>query len=177
MKTSDFSFWLIPEEEEKQKWQKVIDDLAKRYQVYSFIPHITIYWLGEVNVSVKTIVKKTEEIASFLKPISLKPLRVDYSEIFTKTLFIQFEKNNQSINVYQKFKEKFSSYNVYDFNPHLSLIYKNQMPVLEKEKIKKEIKLPKSIKFNQLMVILNKKGTIKKEKDVLNWEIVYSKKT
>jgi hypothetical protein len=50
------------------------------------------------------------------------------------------------------------------------------MPVLEKEKIKKEIKLPKSIKFNQLLVILNKKGTIKKEKDVLNWEIVYSKK-
>jgi len=50
------------------------------------------------------------------------------------------------------------------------------MPVNEKEKVKKHIILPKLINFNQLMVILNKKGRIKKEEDVLNWKIVYSKK-
>jgi len=176
MSNFDFSFWLIPEEKERKKWQKVIDDLAKKYQVFSFIPHVTIYWLGTVNVSVETVVKKTEEISSFLKPISLKPLRIDYSEIFTKTLFIQFEKTKELIEVYEKFKEKFSVYNIYDFNPHLSLIYKNNMLVSEKEKVRKEIELPNVIKFNQLMVILNKKGTIKEEKDVLNWKIVYSKK-
>mgnify|MGYP001118829022 CR=1 FL=1 len=50
------------------------------------------------------------------------------------------------------------------------------MPINEKGKIKETLVLPQLVKCNQLLVILIKKETIKKEEDVLNWEIVYSKK-
>jgi len=107
-----------------------------------------------IKTSLKDIIKNVEQILPVIKPFSLKPLRINYSDIFTHTLFIEFEKNKYSVKLYQKFREKLLRYSDYNFNPHLSLIYKNNMTVAEKKKIKKSISLPNSIKFDQLLDLL-----------------------
>lgn len=61
-------------------------------------------------------------------------------------------------------------FSFYHLNPHLSLIYKNQMK--DEDKVKERNKLlpliPKII-FDKLALITREKGSIKNEEDVLEW--------
>lgn len=167
----DFSFWLIPEKSQKDFFQKIINDLAKKYKSFSFEPHITLYHF-ENNQNQKEIINLLEENLTNANKIFVEFKKLDYSDIFTKTLYCQMKLNQKLINLYQKAKTVFSKFGEYQLNPHLSLIYKNNMKVEDKEKeIKKLIRLiPKKIIFDKLALIIREKGSIKKEKDILEWK-------
>ncbi|MGB9707224.1 MAG: hypothetical protein ACPL1D_00510 [Microgenomates group bacterium] len=176
MKNFNISFWLIPEEKEKNYFQKIINDIAKKYKAFPFLPHITIY--AGVNCfenELKKIISQTDQISNQLTSITLKSVNIQYSDIFTKTLYIQFKKTKKLVNYYSLFFQSFKNYFEYQLNPHLSLIYKNNMEIKEKEKLVKEILVPKQVIFNQLMIIVKENGSIKNEEDVLDWRIVYKK--
>lgn len=167
----DFSFWLIPENSQKKLLEKIIIDLSNKYKSYPFIPHVTFYHF-ENNQNQKEIINLLEENFANANKISVEFEKLDYSNIFTKTLYCQMKTNNQLQNLYQKAKKIFLKYGDYQLNPHLSLIYKNNMKIDDKEKEIKKIMplIPKKINFNKLALIIREKRSIKKEKDVLEWK-------
>ncbi|MCS6956535.1 MAG: hypothetical protein NZM02_01660 [Patescibacteria group bacterium] len=171
----DFSFWLIPEKNQKKFFQKIIDNLAQKYSSCSFIPHLTIYYIppqNKKNLEIKTILKILKENFNSEEKINLQFSHLDFSDIFTKTLYCQMKTNQQLINLYDKFKKFFGNYSDYQLNPHLSLIYKNNMNVEDKKKEIKKLNslIPKTIIFDKLSLIIRDKGHIKKETDVLDWK-------
>lgn len=167
----DFSFWLIPEKSQKDFFQKIINNLAKKYKSYSFEPHITLYHF-ENDQHQKEIINLLEKNFANTKKISVEFEKLDYLDIFTKTLYCQMKFNKELINLYQKAKNVFSKFSDYQLNPHLSLIYKNRMKIEDKEKEIKKLTplIPKKIAFDKLALIIREKGSIKEEKDVLEWQ-------
>ena len=85
------SFWLIPSEDDKAFFQKIIDNLAQEYNAPTFTPHVTIY-SGEYapdESPAELIEKAGREVQSF----SLKVDKLLYTDSFTKTIFVQFHQN------------------------------------------------------------------------------------
>ncbi len=167
----DFSFWLIPENSQKKLLEKIIIDLSNKYKSYLFVPHTTLYHFKN-NSNKNKVVNLLKENFSKENKLILKVENIEYSNIFTKTLYCQMKTNNQLQNLYQKAKKIFSKYGDYQLNPHLSLIYKNNMKAEDKEKEIRKLNslIPKKIIFNKLALIIKEKGSIKEEKDVLEWK-------
>ncbi|GAB4219936.1 MAG: hypothetical protein Fur009_8260 [Candidatus Microgenomates bacterium] len=178
MKKIDVSFWLIPVENQKKKLQKKINDLANEFKSFSYAPHVTIYHFNhKLNKDeIENIKTSADKILKNQKSISLNSLKIDYSNIFTKTLFIQFEINSDLLFLHKKFVNTFKKFPVYNLNPHLSLIYKNKMKQEDKIKIIKNLKFDNKIVFDELRIIIKNGDGIKKEKDILLWKEIYRKK-
>jgi len=170
----DVSIWLIPEKSQELMLQKTIDDLAQKYQACSFIPHITIYYLGTA-LSLNEVIKIVQEETAGVQPFSINFDAIKYSDIFTKTLYIQYKIDLPLKNFYEKLKNKMVKYFDYKLSPHLSLIYKNQLAGAEKQKLIAHLNYPEVLTIDRLLIITKNGSVIKKEKDVLSWKIAFQK--
>lgn len=168
----DISIWLIPHKEQENELQTIINSLALTYQAFSFLPHITAYYLGN-KMRVDKVITDIQEATKDIKPFTLTLDKISYSEQFTKTLFAEYLISPEFLSLYTKLKEKFYSFYPYELNPHLSLIYKNNMEEKDKLKVIKRLKIPQQLTVDRVMVITKEGSTITKEKDVLNWHVVF----
>jgi len=164
--------WLVPEKEERNYFQGIVDKLAKKYGACSFIPHITLYGFRDVT-DPHDIVEFSRNIA--LKPFGLKPLEIKHSDKLTQTLFIRMEITYELESNYLLYKSKFITDYPNELNPHLSLMYKNRMESEDKEREAADITLPAKITFDTLQVIKRDKGSIKDELDVSEWIKVFER--
>jgi len=169
-----YSIWLAVEELELKR---LVDEICQKEETFSFLPHITL--VG----GIKTDIDKDQKIISVLQslkkeinanePLILTVKEIQFSSIFTKTLYLTFT-NSQSLILLRKKaeialnKNNFNQFNP-DFSPHLSLLYKN-LSLERLEKLKKELvsKTPRTIKVTNLIAIKEEKP-IKKPEDVKNW--------
>lgn len=170
----DVSIWLIPKKEQEEELRKTIDILSQKYGAYSFIPHLTIYHLGTSLEEDKTIQIVSEETIN-VKPFTLEAETIKHSDIFTKTLYVPYQVAKPLLNMYERLRNRFQSIHNYALNPHLSLIYKNNMRVEDKEKEIGNIKYPQTLDIDRVMVITKEGSTITQEKDVLDWKIAFEK--
>jgi 2'-5' RNA ligase len=166
---------LIPAKKDKLIFDVIIKTLANKYYTYPFIPHITMYAGMHMEENRARLL-----INQIFNEISLEPITADvaglyYSDIFTKTLYVNFQINSALQNIHQLLKNKFGSYQEYLLHPHLSLIYKNKMPAKEKVRLKNKLSFPTKVRFDQIYIISSSKH-ITDEADVLKWEIVMRKK-
>ncbi|MEP0915613.1 hypothetical protein NC981_02195 [Leptolyngbya sp. DQ-M1] len=118
------SFWLMPIERDHSLYQSLITNLAHRYNAPIFQPHVTLY-SGECE---------HDRVSEFLKSqssfeIRLEIDRIQYSEQFTKTLFIQLVSTPELNQLSDEIQRFFGG--SYSLDPHLSLIY---APLSEAEK-------------------------------------------
>jgi 2'-5' RNA ligase len=169
----NISLVLVPIKEQEEKLRKVVDSLAKKYQAYPFIPHITIFYLGTTTL-LNEVVSFIDKELSQTRPIDVELKNISYSDVFTKTLFANYQSNTHLIELYNKLSSKFKHINDYQLAPHLSLIYKNRMQDKDKEKEILKLALPKILTLDRLMVITKENGSIAKEEDVLEWKIAHT---
>lgn len=169
------SICLIPAEKERIFLAKTIKKLAKEYQAHLFISHISLY--AGIEMEENEITKLINPILDKLiaKPFFAKTNSLKYSDDFKKTLFIDFLINDEMKKIYEYLRNNFLKFADFTLHPHLSLIYKNNLPVEEKIKIIKNLTIPQSILFDRIDVITSPRHIVK-EKDVLAWKTVYSKK-
>src|SRR6266550_4113050 len=124
------AYWLIPAEPAHCFFQEAINDLARRYDAPLFEPHVTIHvGASHVDAAERALSKASRECQS----ITVKALRIDHSDEFIKTLFVQFALNTnlQQLNAIVRSAAEDSS--DYKLNPHLSLLYKKITPVVRCE--------------------------------------------
>ena len=116
------AYWLIPSEPAHSFFQRMINDLARRCDAPVFEPHVTIH-VGADRVDAAKNALGTA--ACECKLIGLKPLGIDQSNEFIKTLFVQFAASAELSKINGIICEATNDWSHYELKPHLSLLYKN----------------------------------------------------
>jgi hypothetical protein len=132
------TFWLLPAEPARTHFQKMIRDLAKRFDAPLFEPHLTIYVTSPQNENAIDLLRRALTGA---KPFQLIIEQLEFSEKFTETLFLRFRHDTALCALATKFQALSVSQREYKVNPHLSLMYKT-MPDAAKAKLAGSIRLP-----------------------------------
>lgn len=144
------AYWLIPSEPAYGLLQGLINDLARRYDAPVFEPHVTVH-VGPNRADLAETA--LEHAARECKLIRLKPLGVDQSDEFIKTLFVQFALNSELRQLNEIIRRSSHNSFKYEVKPHLSLLYKEMSAAIRRD-LASSITLPFSeISFDGLQAI------------------------
>ena len=162
------AYWLIPSEPAHSFFQRIINDLACRYDAPVFEPHVTIH-VGADQAHSAT--KALERAASECELVRLTPVGIDQSDEFIKTLFVQFAMNAELQKLNAIIRSAANDSVQYELKPHLSLLYKN-LPGATRSELKDSNTLPFSeIPFDSLQAIRCVSPT-RTGADVEAWELI-----
>lgn len=164
------AYWLIPSEPARSFFQRVINDLARRYDAPVFEPHVTIH-VGADQPG--TAEKALREAASKCKLVRLTRRGIDHSDEFIKTLFVQFAINPELRHINHVIRNRADDSSKYELKPHLSLLYKS-LPSSTRTKLATSITVPfAQISFDSLRAIRCVSPT-RNRADVEAWELIYA---
>jgi 2'-5' RNA ligase len=170
MKTCEeiVTYWLCPVEPERSQFARLISDLAARFDAPLFEPHVTIYVTSAGQKEPAAILEK---VVRYCRPYRLHVRGVDYSDKFTKTLFVQFGPNAELTRLSDELRRASASPSDYQLNPHLSLIYKD-MPAETKRQLAASIALPfAEVTFDKIKAVLSP-AEIKSRDEVEAWRVI-----
>lgn len=158
----------MPAEPARGFFASIIAELAARFDAPIFEPHVTIYVTRNANDIPAEILKRV--LTDYqVGPLSIRDLQ--YSDIFTKTVFVQFEPSPQWTCLSDTFQQASKLCDSYDFNPHLSLIYKEMNPSAKIDLIT-SIHLPfNEVRFDVAKAVICPMPTNSRQ-DVENWRVV-----
>jgi len=164
------AYWLIPSEPARDFFQRIINDLARRYEAPLFEPHVTIYVGADRPDAARDAL---EDAARQCKLMRLTPLGIDQSAEFIKTLFVQFAVSAELRQINHIIREAARDSSQYELKPHLSLLYKNLTAAIRTE-LAASITMPLTeIPFDSLQAIRCVSPT-QTGADVEAWELVAS---
>ena len=162
------AYWLIPAEPAWSYFRSLIKDLATRFDAPEFEPHLTTYVTQAGNDDPTTVLE--EAFANF-QSLRLSSTGIDYSDEFTKTLFVQFRADETLTRLSGKLRSASVAPCEYQLNPHLSLIYQ-KMPPEMKMQIANSLCLPFSeVEFDSVKAIVSP-AKIETSDDVNSWRAV-----
>ena len=168
-RSDDFlTYWLIPEEPARSYFRSLICDLAFRFAAPVFEPHVTLYVTKAAGENPSALLQSA---LLNLKPIRLSLAGLDYSDKFTKTLYIQFEPEAALQKLSEKLRAASASPCEYELNPHLSLIYKTMAPEAKRE-VMNSLKLALTEATFDLVQAVISPAKIESREDVEAWRIV-----
>ena len=137
---SIIAYWLIPAEPAHSFFHTIIGDLARRYDAPVFEPHVTVHaGADRVDLTHQALAEFTRECTL----VKLKPLGIDQSDEFVKTLFVQFALTPELRKVNESIRHAANQPSEYELEPHLSLLYKN-LPAVTRRELATSIKVPLS---------------------------------
>jgi len=124
------AYWLIPSEPAHSFFQRIINDLARRYDAPVFEPHVTIHVGADRDDAAKNALHNA---ARECKLIELAPCRIDQSDEFIKTLFVEFAMNAELRKINGIIRQAADDSSHYQLKPHLSLLYQNLAAATRRE--------------------------------------------
>jgi len=162
------AYWLCPAKPARSQFEALIKNLAARFDAPLFEPHVTIYVANAEQENPGAVMEKVlKECGLFRLAVN----RIDYSEKFTKTLFVQFDPNAKLTRLAEDFSRASISPSDYELNPHLSLIYK-EMDAEAKQQLAASITLLfTEATFDTVKAIISP-AEIKSRKEVEAWRVV-----
>ena len=135
---TEFTLWLTPREPLRCLLRSTIRQLAERFDAVEFEPHVTVFCGRSTDSEARAVARR---IAAQFAPIELTAVRVDHSELFTKTLFVQFEESALLRRIFETAAAAYSRPSNYALNPHLSLLYK-ELLATRRRKLCETLDLP-----------------------------------
>ena len=165
------SILLIPSKNGEDYLNKIIRNLGIHYHAPIFIPHLTI--LVDTMIEPEALKSIANEVFQNVKPFKIKTKKINQSEAFFKTVFIEFNMNKDLKNLFTVLSKKTDKRAFSTFKPHISLIYKN-MPEKERLKIIKNLNIKDEFEIGRVLINAPKEG----EEDFLNvehWQFLYEK--
>jgi hypothetical protein len=166
------AYWLIPEEPTRSHFSAIISDLAARFDAPIFEPHVTAYVTGATNEDPGAVLELAlKDLGGYR--LSIRGL--DYSDKFTKTVFVQFEPDAALLRLSLDLRRASAVQNEYELNPHLSFIYKT-MARETKRDLAASIRLPFSeVEFDLIKAVISP-AKIESREDVDSWRVVTSRR-
>ncbi|MBU0979520.1 MAG: 2'-5' RNA ligase family protein [Nanoarchaeota archaeon] len=143
MADTRFSFFLTPRGAALEKLSKLIERLAIQLSSPIFEPHVTL--LSSMPLPLTETISKTKELASALRPFTIRLNKVVHEDIWNKAIFINAEQSKKLMEANAKAREAFGLED-YEYLPHLSILY-GEFPVETKERLIKDIGPELDIKF------------------------------
>lgn len=170
---SHLSYWLLPSAADRAFFQDVINTLASTYEAPSFEPHVTIYsgtYAPQDNPEALL-----QQATNNIQRIRLCVDTLLYTDVFTKTLFVQFHPSRLLTATSEALRRAVSEPSDYVLNPHLSLIYK-QMSNTTKQRLASSLHIPQSqIVFDEVSAVVST-GRTQTPIDVERWRTIYRRK-
>lgn len=165
MHTFDWSFGLAKESE--IAIAKIIRELSETYLDGSvFIPHITFYGVTSLQEQEKR--KLISRLSAGVQPFKARLESIGYENKISKTLFINVELTAEMQEIYDMLNQREGQN--FDFQPHLSLIYKQDLPTNERQKQVKFIKYPEQITVDSI-ILVNAEDNGSDAVNFRDWEI------
>ena len=162
------AYWLCPAEPVRTYLATIINDLAVRFDAPVFEPHVTLYFTNAEKEDPRAVL---EEVLKGRGPCRLSIRGLDYSEKFTKTLFMQFEPDAEVTRLSSDLRRASEEQNDYGVNPHLSLIYKTMSPE-RKAQVANSLRLPfDEVRFDSAKAVISP-ANIESREDVEAWRVV-----
>jgi len=162
------AYWLIPAEPAHSFFHRVIHDLARRYEAAAFEPHVTLH-VGADRADPAQ--QALGESARECTPIKLKPLGIQHSDEFVKTLFVQFALTAELRHMKEIIRDAAQDSAQYELKPHLSLLY-NKMEAAVRRELAASIIVPFSqITFDRIKAVRCVSPT-QSRADVESWRVV-----
>jgi 2'-5' RNA ligase len=162
------AYWLIPSEPAHSFFQRIINDLACRYDAPVFEPHMTIHVAADRADAAKNVLG---DAARECKLIGLTPLGIDQSDEFTKTLFVDFPVRAELRKINGIIRQAANDSSHYQLKPHLSLLYKNLAAATRRE-LAASINVPPSeVTFDAIKAV-RCVSPMKSGADVEAWHVV-----
>jgi 2'-5' RNA ligase len=162
------AYWLIPSEPAHSFFQRIINDLARRYDAPLFEPHVTMHVGADRADSAKNALGHA---ARGRKLIELTPLGIDQSDEFIKTLFVQFAVSAELRKTNRIIRETTHDSSQYELKPHLSLLYKKLAAATRRE-LAVSINVPFSeVRFDAIKAVRCVSPT-KSRVDVQAWQVL-----
>jgi 2'-5' RNA ligase len=165
------SILLIPSKNDENYLNKIIRNLGIHYHAPIFIPHLTIF--ADTIIEPETLKSIADEVFKSVKPFKVKVKKINHSEAFFKTVFIEFHLNKDLKNLFTILSKKTDKRAFSTFKPHISLIYKN-MPEKERLKIIKTLNIKEEFEIGRVIINAPKEGE-KDFLDVEHWQFLYEK--
>lgn len=162
IKSSGWAFSFNKEDENEML--KILTTLSEKYlNGKVFLPHISCFG-STVSTEAENveIIKKIKKI----KPFKIKLHQILFEKKIFKTLFIEVEPNQEMLKVVKLFEKSFGQ--AFAFNPHISLIYKEDLSIAERKKLAASLKFPKTIEVSAIIRYTNDTGEVNFDK----WETV-----
>ena len=129
------AYWSMPAGAARKFFERIIRELAMRFDAPAFDPHLTLFVAPEGSRAPR------EVLGEVMSPdFVLVAREIGWSEKFTETLFVRFERNQRLLHLVEAIR-KSSGSEQYQIDPHLSLIYK-KLPAKTKRALAEEIQLP-----------------------------------
>tara|TARA_B100001013_G_C24561311_1_gene422601 strand:- start:339 stop:830 length:492 start_codon:yes stop_codon:yes gene_type:complete len=155
-----FSIWLIPSDIDGGNISKSIQSLSKKYLAPIFKPHCTI-------ISPITNLNKAQIIIDQLdqKEFQVNVESIDESDDIWKTVFLKLVNNSTLKKINALFNQAFPQ--IYQFDPHISLIYK-KLDAKKRKSIITKLDMKK-------VFVIDKISIVQTSGSVGSWETVYSK--
>jgi len=167
------SFWLIPSVAYRPFFQEIINSLAQAYNAPRFEPHVTIYSGNDtpdesIDDLIETAVK---DVSGFMLDIE----QVGYSDLYTKTLFVQFSPSAILTQISEKLRRNSAHPSAYVLNPHLSLIYQHLDDAIQK-KLATEVVVPYTQVFFDEVKAISTPEPVRSRDDVEKWQTLSVRK-
>jgi hypothetical protein len=148
IKAHAIAYWLLPKRAEREVFSREIMELAERFDAPLFEPHVTIFIAPENS-------RAPLEVLREVGPVDIEvPIHsIRSSEQFTKTLFVQFERNSPLQKLGDAIWKAEGAGNRYLIDPHLSLLY-TKLPSKTKQRLADNIRLPfRKVGFTSICVM------------------------
>ena len=155
-----FSIWLIPSDIDGGNISKSIQSLSKKYLAPIFNPHCTIFSpILDLNKA-QTIINQLDQ-----KEFQVNVKSIDESDDIWKTVFLKLVNNSTLKKINALFNQAFPQ--IYQFDPHISLIYK-KLDAKKRKSIITKLDMKK-------VFVIDKISIVQTSGSVGSWETVYSK--
>ena len=161
------AYWLIPAETARSFFISTIGELAVRFDAPLFEPHVTIYVTrkgGDMPAEVLS------HALAGCHPFRLSVHNLQYSDKFTKTVFVQFEPSSPLAQLSRALQQASALHDAYHLNPHLSLIYK-KMARTAKIGVGASVRLPFTEVLFDLVKAVICPAHIESRRDVESWRV------
>jgi len=166
------SILLVPTKDGENYLSKIIRDLGTRYQAPVFVPHLTLF--GGIVMEPEVLKTIVGSVFENIRPFKVKKTKINQSELFFKTVFIEFELSEELQNLFMEVSKRTDNRNLSTFKPHISLLYKT-MPEEEKLNIIETLNIKDEFEIGK--VVINAPAN-PEDKDFLNvsgWRSLYEK--
>ena len=166
------TYWLIPAEPARSYFAAVISDFAARFDAPVFEPHVTIYTIPLGNEKAADVL---DRVLADRGTYRLLVSSVDYGDEFTKTVFVQFQRNKALTQLNADLWRASAIKNDETINPHVSLLYKT-LPRQTKEEIATSVRIPfTEVQFDSAKAVISP-ADIKSREHVEAWRVVATRK-
>ncbi|MCR4416904.1 MAG: hypothetical protein NUV92_04075 [Ignavibacteria bacterium] len=160
-----YSIWLLFEKDVEELLQSLINQLSFVTNSPTFIPHLTL--ISGLTGNEENLFEQFEIFSSKVNSFFVSSKKVDISDSFYRSLFIEIEKNDELGKIYDYASSIFKVKNNYEkFFPHISLLYS-----FEKDEAKKNL-IDKYLENLPAALLINRIGICRTEGKPSEWTLL-----